>query len=164
MYIFLQLHQYQYYSTGLLSTHDPFYEQQRHLLGPKKKKIKDEKKFKGKDKEGISVSVGVVIMSSKKNWIITGIDDKISMYHLHAIFFFIAKLKKVKKKKKRGEGDFLDEGRPYVTKVFAKFSHDAPLPMVKKKHLTIEQMNARRRKVWLTIAKKEIPKVSMRAD
>lgn len=45
----LQLHQYQYYSTGLLSTHDPFYEQQRHLLGPKKKKIKDEKKFKGKN-------------------------------------------------------------------------------------------------------------------
>lgn len=43
-----QLHQYQYYSTGLLSTHDPFYEQQRQLLGPKKKKIKDEKKFKGK--------------------------------------------------------------------------------------------------------------------
>uniref|UniRef100_A0A671YHP3 Chromatin-remodeling ATPase INO80 n=1 Tax=Sparus aurata TaxID=8175 RepID=A0A671YHP3_SPAAU len=113
-----ELHQYQYYSTGLLSTHDPFYEQQRHLLGPKKKKIKDEKKFK-------------------------------------------AKLKKVKKKKKRGEGDFLDEGRPYVTKIFAKFSHDAPLPVVKKKHLTIEQLNARRRKVWLTIAKKEIPKVSM---
>lgn len=47
VYLFLQLHQYQYYSTGLLSTHDPFYEQQRHLLGPKKKKIKDEKKFKG---------------------------------------------------------------------------------------------------------------------
>ncbi|KAM4521959.1 chromatin-remodeling ATPase INO80 isoform 1-T2 [Odontesthes bonariensis] len=110
-----ELYQYQYYSTGLLSTHDPFYEQQRHLLGPKKKKIKDEKKFK-------------------------------------------AKLKKVKKKKKRGEGDFLDEERPYVTKVFAKFSHDAPQPVVKKKHLTVEQLNARRRKLWLTIAKKEIPK------
>ncbi|KAK5903758.1 hypothetical protein CgunFtcFv8_007511 [Champsocephalus gunnari] len=110
-----ELHQYQYYSTGLLSTHDPFYEQQRHLLGPRKKKIKDEKKCK-------------------------------------------AKLKKVKKKKKRGEGDFLDDGRPYITKIFAKFSHDAPLPVVKKKHLTIEQLNARRRKVWLTIAKKEIPK------
>ncbi|XP_035474215.2 chromatin-remodeling ATPase INO80 isoform X1 [Scophthalmus maximus] len=110
-----ELHQYQYYSTGLLSTYDPFYEQQRHLLGPKKKKIKDEKKFK-------------------------------------------AKLKKVKKKKKRGEGDFMEEGRTYVTKSFAKFSHDAPLPVVKKKHLTIEQLNARRRKVWLTIAKKEIPK------
>lgn len=71
---------------------------------------------------------------------------------------FAAKLKKMKKKKKRGE-EFSMEGRPHVTKIFAKFSHDAPLPMIKKKHLTIEQLNARRRKVWLTIAKKEIPKV-----
>ncbi|KAK7925849.1 hypothetical protein WMY93_008159 [Mugilogobius chulae] len=112
-----ELHQYQFYSTGLLSTHDPFYEQQRHLLGPKKKKIKDEKKFK-------------------------------------------AKLKKVKKKKKRGEGECLDDERPFVTKIFAKFSHDSPLPPVKKKHLTLEQLNARRRKVWLTIAKKEVPKLA----
>uniref|UniRef100_A0A3Q3BLI5 Chromatin-remodeling ATPase INO80 n=1 Tax=Kryptolebias marmoratus TaxID=37003 RepID=A0A3Q3BLI5_KRYMA len=110
-----ELYQYQHYSTGLLSTHDPFYEQQRHLLGPKKKKIKDEKKFK-------------------------------------------AKLRKVKKKKKRGEGDFLDEDRPYANRVFAKFSHDAPPPAAKKKHLTTEQLNARRRKVWLAIVKKEIPK------
>lgn len=66
----------------------------------------------------------------------------------------------MKKKKKRGEEEFLDEGRPYVTKVFAKFSHDAPVPVAKKKHLTVEQLNARRRKVWLTVAKKEIPKVS----
>lgn len=81
---------------------------------------------------------------------------------LKNIFFLkIAKLKKVKKKKKRGEGEFLDEGCPYVNKVFAKFSHDAPLPVVKKKNFSIEQLNARRRKVWLTIAKKEIPKVSM---
>lgn len=55
----------------------------------------------------------------------------------------------------------MDEGLPYIPKIFAKFSHDAPLPVVKKKHLTIEQLNARRRKVWLTIAKKEIPKVSV---
>lgn len=73
---------------------------------------------------------------------------------------FVAKLKKVKKKKKRGEGDLLDEGHSYIPKIFAKFSHDAPLPAGKKKHLTVEQLNARRRKVWLTIAKKEIPKVS----
>ncbi|XP_060722070.1 chromatin-remodeling ATPase INO80 [Tachysurus vachellii] len=109
-----ELQQYQYYSAGLLSTQDPFYEQQRHTLGPKKKKIKEEKKFK-------------------------------------------AKLKKMKKKKKRGE-EFCSEGRPYISKIFAKFSHDAPLLMTKKKHLTIEQLNARRRKVWLTIAKKENPK------
>ncbi|XP_064195683.1 chromatin-remodeling ATPase INO80 isoform X1 [Anguilla rostrata] len=109
-----ELQQYQYYSVGLLSSHDPFYEQQRHLLGPRKKKIKEEKKLK-------------------------------------------AKLKKVKKKRKRGD-DFSAEGRPYLTKIFAKFSHDAPLPMSKKKHLTVEQLNARRRKVWHTIAKKENPK------
>lgn len=77
------------------------------------------------------------------------------------VYSLTAKLKKVKKKKKRGEGDSLDEGLPYIPKIFAKFSHDAPLPVVKKKHLTIEQLNARRRKVWLTIAKKEIPKVSI---
>ncbi|KAI5630140.1 DNA helicase INO80 isoform X2, partial [Silurus asotus] len=110
-----ELQQYRYYSASLLSTQDLFYEQQRHTLGPKKKKIKEEKKFK-------------------------------------------AKLKKMKKKKKRGE-DYSSDGRPYVNKIFAKFSHDAPLPITKKKHLTIEQLNARRRKVWLTIAKKENPKV-----
>lgn len=44
----LQLQQYQYYSAGLLSSHDPYYEQQRHLVGPKKKKFKEEKKLKGK--------------------------------------------------------------------------------------------------------------------
>ncbi|MGH0172112.1 UNVERIFIED_CONTAM: hypothetical protein FKN15_062644 [Acipenser sinensis] len=109
-----ELQQYQYYSAGLLSTHDPFYEQQRHLLGPKKKKIKEEKKLK-------------------------------------------AKLKKVKKKRKRDE-EFLSDGRQYTTKIFAKFSHDTPPPISKKKHLTVEQLTARRRKVWLTIAKKENPK------
>lgn len=67
----------------------------------------------------------------------------------------------MKKKKKRGE-EFSMEGRQHITKIFAKFSHDAPLPMIKKKHLTIEQLNARRRKVWLTIAKKEIPKVQLK--
>ncbi|KAM4662827.1 chromatin-remodeling ATPase INO80 isoform 2-T2 [Discoglossus pictus] len=109
--------QYQYYSAGLLSTHDPFYEQQRHFLGPKKKKIKEEKKFK-------------------------------------------AKLKKVKKKRRREEELSEDElpRRHHHAKLFAKFSHDAPTPICKKKHLTLEQLNARRRKVWLTIVKKELPK------
>ncbi|OCT68788.1 chromatin-remodeling ATPase INO80 [Xenopus laevis] len=112
-----ELHQYQYYSAGLLSTHDPFYEQQRHLLGPKRKKIKEEKKFK-------------------------------------------AKLKKVKRKRRREEDLSEDElpRRHHHTKVFAKFSHDAPTPIGKKKHLTLEQLNARRRKVWQMIVKKELPK------
>ncbi|NWH17227.1 INO80 ATPase, partial [Grus americana] len=113
-----ELQQYQYYSAGLLSTHDPYYEQQRHLLGPKKKKFKEEKKLKGK-------------------------------------------LKKVKKKRRRDE-ELSSEESPrrhhHQTKVFAKFSHDTPPPGSKKKHLTIEQLNARRRKVWLSIVKKELPK------
>ncbi|KFP05937.1 DNA helicase INO80 [Calypte anna] len=113
-----ELQQYQYYSAGLLSTHDPYYEQQRHLLGPKKKKFKEEKKLKGK-------------------------------------------LKKVKKKRRRDE-ELSSEESPrhhhHQTKVFAKFSHDTPPPGAKKKHLTIEQLNARRRKVWLSIVKKELPK------
>ncbi|KAJ1104389.1 hypothetical protein NDU88_001801 [Pleurodeles waltl] len=111
-----ELQQYQYYSAGLLSTHDPFYEQHRHLLGPKKKKFKDEKKLK-------------------------------------------AKLRKVKKKRRREE-DFSDDEYPrrHHLRVFAKFSHDAPTPLLKKKHLTIEQLTARRRKVWLNIVKKELPK------
>ncbi|NXQ88300.1 INO80 ATPase, partial [Nyctibius grandis] len=113
-----ELQQYQYYSAGLLSTHDPYYEQQRHLLGPKKKKFKEEKKLKGK-------------------------------------------LKKVKKKRRRDE-ELSSEDSPrrhhHQTKVFAKFSHDTPPPGSKKKHLTIEQLNARRRKVWLSIVKKELPK------
>ncbi|OCT58042.1 hypothetical protein XELAEV_18002705mg [Xenopus laevis] len=112
-----ELHQYPYYSAGLLSTHDPFYEQQRHLLGPKKKKIKEEKKFK-------------------------------------------AKLKKIKRKRRREEDLSEDElpRRHHHTKVFAKFSQDAPTPVGKKKHLTLEQLNARRRKVWQMIVKKELPK------
>ncbi|KAH0514568.1 DNA helicase INO80 [Microtus ochrogaster] len=115
-----ELQQYQYYSAGLLSTYDPFYEQQRHLLGPKKKKFKEDKKLK-------------------------------------------AKLKKVKKKRRRDE-ELSSEESPrhhhHQTKVFAKFSHDAPPPGTKKKHLSIEQLNARRRKVWLSIVKKELPKAN----
>ncbi|CAJ0929975.1 unnamed protein product [Ranitomeya imitator] len=45
-----------------------------------------------------------------------------------------------------------------MLKIFAKFSQDAPIPIVKKKHMSVEQLNARRRKVWLTIVKKELPK------
>ena len=76
---------------------------------------------------------------------------------------FAAKLKKVKKKRRRDE-ELSSEEFPrrhhHQTKVFAKFSHDAPPPGTKKKHLSIEQLNARRRKVWLSIVKKELPKVS----
>lgn len=74
------------------------------------------------------------------------------------------KLKKVKKKRRRDE-DLSSEESPehhhHQTKVFAKFSHDTPPPGSKKKHMSIEQLNARRRKVWLSIVKKELPKVSL---
>jgi len=47
-----QLHQYQYYSVGLLSSYDHFPDQQKAVLGPRKKinkdKMKMEKKIKGK--------------------------------------------------------------------------------------------------------------------
>ncbi|XP_073422772.1 chromatin-remodeling ATPase INO80 [Dendrobates tinctorius] len=111
-----ELQEYRFYSAGLLSTHDQFHEQ-RHLNGPKKRKIKNEKKLR-------------------------------------------AKLKKVKKKR-RHEEDLSDEELPHHrhhAKIFAKFSQDAPIPIVKKKHMSVEQLNARRRKVWLTIVKKELPK------
>uniref|UniRef100_A0A4W3JH07 Chromatin-remodeling ATPase INO80 n=1 Tax=Callorhinchus milii TaxID=7868 RepID=A0A4W3JH07_CALMI len=97
-------HQYQYYSTGLLSTHDHFYEQQRHVLGPSKKKKKEEKKLK-------------------------------------------AKLKKVKRRREV-EHSIGESPHRLEMKIFAKFSHDALRPL-----------NARRRKVWLSIAKKEVPKM-----
>lgn len=74
------------------------------------------------------------------------------------------KLKKVKKKRRRDE-DLSSEESPehhhHQTKVFAKFSHDTPPLGSKKKHMSIEQLNARRRKVWLSIVKKELPKVSL---
>ncbi|XP_069773353.1 chromatin-remodeling ATPase INO80 isoform X2 [Narcine bancroftii] len=71
-----------------------------------------------------------------------------------------AKLKKVKKKRKREEEHSSEESpRRAEMKIFAKFSHDAPPLGSKKKHLNLEQLNARRRKVWLSIAKKEVPKV-----
>lgn len=107
------------------------------------------RKRKSRKRRNVRVS-----LQNKRGW------QKLFFSHLntHPSSVAIAKLKKMKKKKKRGE-EFSMEGRPHVTKIFAKFSHDAPLPMIKKKHLTIEQLNARRRKVWLTIAKKEIPKV-----
>ncbi|XP_038597218.1 chromatin-remodeling ATPase INO80 isoform X2 [Tachyglossus aculeatus] len=114
-----ELQQYHYYSAGLLSTHDPFYEQQRHPLGPKKKKFKEDKKLK-------------------------------------------TKLKKVKKKRRRDEEASSEESprrhHHHQIKVFAKFSHDTPPPGSKKKHLSVEQLSARRRKVWLSIVKKELPK------
>lgn len=84
--------------------------------------------------------------------------------YFYDCFCHAGKLKKVKKKRRRDE-ELSSEESPrrhhHQTKVFAKFSHDTPPPGSKKKHLSIEQLNARRRKVWLSIVKKELPKVSL---
>lgn len=49
-FTFWQLHQYEYYSTGLLSNYDHFPDQQKAILGPKKKISKDQKKMERKIK------------------------------------------------------------------------------------------------------------------
>ncbi len=48
--LFLQLSQYQYYSVGLLSNYDKFYEHQKVILGPKKKLAREQKKLEKKMK------------------------------------------------------------------------------------------------------------------
>ena len=52
---FLQLHQYQYYSSGLLSVHDKFHEHQKSILGPKKKLAKEQKKLEKKLKKAAKI-------------------------------------------------------------------------------------------------------------
>ena len=47
----MQLHQYQYYSSGLLSTHDKYHEHQKSIIGPKKKLAKEQKKLEKKLKK-----------------------------------------------------------------------------------------------------------------
>ena len=45
---FTQLQQYQYYSAGLLSNYDKFFDHQRSIVGPKKtKKTSNSSKLKG---------------------------------------------------------------------------------------------------------------------
>lgn len=46
-----QHHQYQYYSSGLLSVHDKFHEHQKSILGPKRKLAKEQKKLEKKLKK-----------------------------------------------------------------------------------------------------------------
>ena len=49
-YINLQLRQYQYYSTGMLSSYDHFNDHQKSVMGPKKKISKEQKKMEKKIK------------------------------------------------------------------------------------------------------------------
>ncbi len=44
--------QYQYYSVGLLSNYDRFYDHQRMVVGPKKKTFKEHKRQERKMRKG----------------------------------------------------------------------------------------------------------------
>ncbi|XP_045175663.2 chromatin-remodeling ATPase INO80-like [Mercenaria mercenaria] len=118
-----ELHQYQYYSTGLLSNYDHFPDQQKAILGPKKKISKDQKKMERKIK---------------------------------------AKLKKLKKEKiiENGDEDELGEDMDPVLlqAILAHKQYKKEKGLGKEKKLTPEQAEAKRRRIWVNIAKKEIPK------
>jgi len=55
--IVLQMQQYQYYSVGLLSNYDKFYEHQKMVVGPKKKLSKEQRKLEKKLMKGLSYLV-----------------------------------------------------------------------------------------------------------
>ena len=50
--VHFQLQQYQYYSVGLLSNYDKFYEHQKAIVGPKKKAAKEQKRLEKKLMKG----------------------------------------------------------------------------------------------------------------
>ncbi|KAJ8308012.1 LOW QUALITY PROTEIN: hypothetical protein KUTeg_012886 [Tegillarca granosa] len=115
-------HQYQYYSTGLLSNYDKYYEHQKNFAGAKKKISKDHKKFDKKMK---------------------------------------GKLKKLKKEKMYKNGDDEEEIDPLVFEAY--LAHRRSLSSKsgsKSKKLTPEQADIKRKRLWLSITKKEIPKIA----
>ncbi|XP_052275442.1 chromatin-remodeling ATPase INO80-like [Dreissena polymorpha] len=118
-----ELHQFQYYSTGLLSNYDHYPDQLKAILGPKKKISKDQKKMERKIK---------------------------------------AKLKKLKKEKILENGDdpeMSDDLDPVLLQaILSQKEHQRESGAGKGKKLTPEQAEARRRRLWVSIAKKEIPK------
>lgn len=63
MLLSLQLHQYQYYSTGLLSNYDKFPEHNKLIAGPKKKISKEYKKMERKMK-GVYQYLGINVHSN----------------------------------------------------------------------------------------------------
>ncbi|KAK3093780.1 hypothetical protein FSP39_020132, partial [Pinctada imbricata] len=116
-----ELHQYQYYSTGMLSNIDKYYEQQKAYMGTKKKISKEHRK---KDKK---------------------LKDKLS------------KLKK-ERLLQLEDDECLQEADPAVIERYlaARRQHEAMGGRMKK--LTPEQADVKRKRIWITIAKKEIPK------
>ncbi|ESO83010.1 hypothetical protein LOTGIDRAFT_236919 [Lottia gigantea] len=116
-----ELHQYQYYSTGLLSNYDKYPEHSKQFAGPKKKISKEQKKFEKRVK---------------------------------------AKLKKLRREKKFENGDHedCDEIDPEVLKAIIEH-HQKAGKSGKSKKLTPEQADVKRKKIWMSICKKEIPKI-----
>lgn len=109
-------HQHQYYSTGLLSNYDKYYEHQKNFLGPKKKLAKEQRKQEKKLK---------------------------------------VKLKKLKKERMSPDSSQEDEIDPSILE--AILAHRRQEARGEKK-LSPEQADIKRKKLWITIAKKEIPK------
>ncbi|XP_023930552.1 DNA helicase INO80 [Lingula anatina] len=105
-----QLHQYQYYSVGLLSNYDKYHDHHKQILGPKKKGPKDEQKK---------------------------LEKKLMK----------AKLKKLKKE--RGSDELKSPPIHHSTHT---------LKVVKVKRLTPEQALVKRKRMWMSIVKKEVPK------
>ncbi|KAL5008979.1 hypothetical protein ScPMuIL_014560 [Solemya velum] len=116
-----ELHQYQYYSTGLLSNYDKYHEHQKAILGPKRKISREQKKLEKKMK---------------------------------------AKLKKLKKERifENGDEEALSELDPAILEAFIAHRQQMAAKAGKHKKLTPEQADAKRRRLWISIAKKEIPK------
>ncbi|XP_038077315.1 chromatin-remodeling ATPase INO80-like [Patiria miniata] len=129
-----ELQQYQYYSTGLLSSYDNFLDHKKLVLGPKEKQLKKEK---------VSPSQSVPIMPEEQPE--------------------PEKLKKVTPKpKKKVETKEKQDVQvratpPALVSVATSVAHfqDA---LNHKKLMAIKDVEARRRRVWHAIIRKDIPK------
>lgn len=117
------LRQYQYYSTGMLSSYDHYHEHQKSVMGPKKKISKEQKKMEKKIK---------------------------------------AKLKKLKKEKVIENGgedeEALEDMDPTILQAILAHKKQLEKSGAKVKKLSPEQADAKRRRLWISIVKKEIPK------
>jgi hypothetical protein len=51
--LYVQLRQYQYYSVGLLSNYDMFYDHQKSIIGPNRRKQQDKTKLDKKLLKGL---------------------------------------------------------------------------------------------------------------
>ncbi|CAH1792106.1 unnamed protein product [Owenia fusiformis] len=125
-----EMQQYQYYSVGLLSQQDKFYQQQKLIVGPKKKLAKEQKKLmkaKMKKSEEELRRQEIQIMQMQENG---EIDPEI-------IRAFLAQ----------------KQQQAHEAQMFAQKSKDP-----KTKKFTPEQIAAKRRRLWVGMMKKEVSK------